>query len=46
MAPFTIFEVTPLAIVLVAWGMLYLAAVRPPLLPERQRWPLLSTGRG
>jgi len=35
MAPFTIFEVTPLAIVLVAWGMFYMAIVGPKLLPER-----------
>jgi len=35
LAPFTIFEVTPLAIVLVVWGMLYMAAVGPRLLPER-----------
>ena len=35
LAPFTIFEVTPLAIVLVVWGMLYMAAVGPRVLPER-----------
>jgi len=35
LAPFTIFEVTPLAVVLVAWGMLYLRFVGPRLLPER-----------
>ena len=35
LAPFTIFEVTPLAVVLVVWGMLYMAAVGPQLLPER-----------
>jgi di/tricarboxylate transporter len=35
LAPFTIFEVTPLAIVLVAWGMLYLAVVGPRVLPDR-----------
>ena len=33
--PFTIFEVTPLGIVVVAWGMLYLAVVGRWLLPER-----------
>ena len=33
--PFTIFEVTPLAIVLVIWGMLYLRFIAPRLLPER-----------
>jgi len=35
LAPFTIFEVTPLAVVLVVWGMLYMAAVGPRVLPER-----------
>ncbi len=33
--PFTIFEVTPLAIILVAWGALYLRFVAPRLLPDR-----------
>ena len=35
MEPFGIFEVTPLAIVLVIWGMLYLRVVGPWLLPDR-----------
>lgn len=34
--PFSIFEVTPLAIFLVAWGMLYLAFIGPILLPHRE----------
>ena len=33
--PFTIFEVTPLAVVLVAWGMIYLYFLGPRLLPDR-----------
>ena len=33
--PFTIFEVTPLGIVLVAWGMIYLRFFGPFLLPDR-----------
>lgn len=33
--PFTIFEVTPLAIILVAWGAIYLKFVAPKLLPDR-----------
>lgn len=33
--PFTIFEVTPLAVVLVAWGLVYLRFVGPRLLPDR-----------
>ena len=32
---FTIFEVTPLGIVLVIWGMFYLRVIAPRLLPER-----------
>ena len=35
LAAFTIFEVTPLAIVLVAWGMIYLRFFGPKLLPHR-----------
>ncbi|MGX9350820.1 SLC13 family permease [Shimia sp. W99] len=35
MEPFTIFEVTPLAIVLAIWGGLYLRFVAPRLLPAR-----------
>ncbi|MAZ20850.1 MAG: dATP pyrophosphohydrolase [Roseovarius sp.] len=33
--PFTIFEVTPLAVVLVIWGMVYLRFIGPYLLPHR-----------
>jgi len=32
---FTIFEVTPLAIILVIWGMIYLRFIAPRLLPDR-----------
>ncbi|MEM9247238.1 MAG: SLC13 family permease [Pseudomonadota bacterium] len=35
LAAFTIFEVTPLAVFLVAWGGLYLRFIAPRLLPER-----------
>ena len=35
MEPFTIFEVTPVALVLVVWGGLYLRFVGPRLLPDR-----------
>ncbi len=35
LAPFTIFEVTPLGLILVADGMVYLRFVAPRLLPER-----------
>lgn len=33
--PFTIFEVTPLGIILVIWGMIYLGVIAPALLPDR-----------
>ncbi len=33
--PFTIFEVTPVGLALVAWGMIYLRFIAPRLLPER-----------
>ena len=33
--PFTIFEVTPLAIILGIWGMIYLKVIGPMLLPDR-----------
>jgi len=45
LAPFTIFEVTPLAVVLVAWGMLYLRFVAPRLLPERASMASLLSDR-
>lgn len=35
MSPFTIFEVTPLAVVLVCWGLIYLRLFAPRLLPNR-----------
>lgn len=35
LAPFTIFEVTPLAAILVVWGVVYLIVVGRFLLPER-----------
>ena len=35
LAPFSIFEVTPLAIILVAWGGVYLGFIAPRLLPDR-----------
>ncbi|MFD0980262.1 SLC13 family permease [Tropicimonas aquimaris] len=35
MAPFGIFEVTPLAVFVVAWGMIYLRFIAPRLLPDR-----------
>ena len=45
LAPFTIFEVTPLAIVLVTWGMIYLRFIGPRLLPERDSMADLLSDR-
>ncbi|MEM6481438.1 MAG: SLC13 family permease [Pseudomonadota bacterium] len=36
LTPFTIFEVTPLAICLVVWGAIYMYFVAPRLLPDRE----------
>ena len=41
--PFSIFEVTPLAIILVVWGMTYLRLVGARLLPERASMAALFT---
>ncbi|MGX9357195.1 SLC13 family permease [Roseobacteraceae bacterium S113] len=45
MAPFTIFEVTPLGIVLVIWGMVYLRFIGPWLLPDRDSMANLLSDR-
>ncbi|GGE38148.1 SLC13 family permease [Actibacterium pelagium] len=43
---FSIFEVTPLAVILVIWGMIYLRFIGPYLLPERSSMAsLLGGGR-
>lgn len=43
--PFTIFEVTPLGIVLVLWGMFYLGVIAPRLLPDRDSMADLLSDR-
>ncbi|SEO44272.1 Di-and tricarboxylate transporter [Salinihabitans flavidus] len=45
LAPFSIFEITPLGIVLVAWGMIYLRLIAPRLLPERHSMADLLSDR-
>jgi len=46
MAPFTIFEITPIGLVVVAWGLIYLLVFGRHLLPERNSMAaLLGTGR-
>lgn len=42
---FSIFEVTPLGIVLVAWGMIYLKFIAPRLLPDRDSLAALLSDR-
>ena len=42
---FSIFEVTPLAVILVIWGMIYLRLVAPRLLPERDSLATLMSDR-
>ncbi|KAJ56487.1 dATP pyrophosphohydrolase [Actibacterium mucosum KCTC 23349] len=43
--PFTIFEVTPLGIIVVAWGMIYLRFIAPKLLPRRETMAGMLTDR-
>ena len=43
--PFTIFEITPIGLAVVAWGMFYVGVIAPRLLPERQSMAALLTGR-
>ena len=45
LAPFSIFEVTPLGIVLVIWGMIYLRYISPRLLPDRDSMAMLLSDR-
>lgn len=43
--PFSIFEVTPLGIVLVIWGMIYLYFIAPRILPDRDSMASLLSDR-
>ncbi|MGR3291253.1 MAG: SLC13 family permease [Paracoccaceae bacterium] len=45
MEPFTIFEVTPLAIILVIWGGIYLRYIAPRLLPDRDSMATLLSDK-
>ncbi len=42
--PFTIFEITPIGLVVVGWGMLYLALIGRHLLPDRASMATLLGG--
>ncbi|MCL6283193.1 SLC13 family permease [Ruegeria sp. 2012CJ41-6] len=44
-APFTIFEVTPLGIILVIYGMIYLRFIAPRLLPDRDSMATLLSDK-
>lgn len=44
MAPFTIFEITPIGLVVVAWGLIYLLVFGRHLLPERSSMAALLGG--
>ncbi|UWQ14875.1 SLC13 family permease [Aliiroseovarius sp. M344] len=43
--PFSIFEVTPLGIALVAWGMFYIYFIAPKILPDRDSMATLLSDR-
>ncbi|WP_085878815.1 SLC13 family permease [Roseisalinus antarcticus] len=43
--PFTIFEITPLGLIVVTWGMIYLTFIAPRLLPERDSMATLLSDR-
>ncbi|MVO16997.1 SLC13 family permease [Parasedimentitalea huanghaiensis] len=43
--PFTIFEITPLAVILVIWGAIYLRYVAPRLLPDRSSMATMLSGK-
>ncbi|AZV78868.1 SLC13 family permease [Parasedimentitalea marina] len=43
--PFTIFEITPLAIFLVIWGAIYLRYIAPRLLPDRSSMATMLSGK-
>jgi di/tricarboxylate transporter len=45
LAPFSIFEVTPLAIILVIWGAIYLRFIAPRLLPDRTSMATMLSGK-
>ncbi|MDE4303212.1 SLC13 family permease [Phaeobacter gallaeciensis] len=45
LAAFSIFEVTPLGIILVIWGMIYLRFIAPQLLPDRDNLANLLSDR-
>ncbi|ABG31617.1 SLC13 family permease [Roseobacter denitrificans] len=45
LAPFTIFEIMPIGLVVCAWGLTYLAFIAPRILPERDSMANMLTDR-
>lgn len=45
LAPFTIFEILPIGIVVCLWGLTYLALIAPRLLPDRDSMATMLTDR-
>ena len=45
LAPFTLFEITPLGLILAAWGIFYIRLAGPRLLPDRESMADLLTDR-
>ncbi|NBC97141.1 MAG: SLC13 family permease, partial [Deinococcus-Thermus bacterium] len=45
LAAFSIFEVTPLAVALVAWGLVYIRVIAPRLLPDRDSMASVLTDK-
>ncbi|MEQ9258765.1 MAG: SLC13 family permease, partial [Roseovarius sp.] len=45
MEPFTIFEVTPLALIIAVWGAIYLSVIAPRLLPDRASMATMLSDR-
>lgn len=43
--PFTIFEITPLGLILVVWGLIYLRYIGPYLLPDRDSMAQMLSDR-
>ncbi|WP_282059697.1 SLC13 family permease [Roseobacter litoralis] len=45
LAPFTIFEIMPIGLVVCAWGLIYLAFIAPRILPDRDSMANMLTDR-
>ncbi len=45
LAPFSIFEILPIGLIVCAWGLLYLGIIAPKLLPDRDSMASMLTDR-